>query len=180
MNKLVIVLLSVVLLCGCPATVQPDKEVASQQNRLKADSVAMPVNYQEFIQSGDVFPFSDITDINGQTVDLGSTDKRKLVILFATWCSDSNRLLQAMNQSPLLDDSQIEIIAIAREEDEILVRKWRDENNIKTPLASDSDRRMYQQFASGGIPRIITVSRDNKVIKMNLAEGESQLEQIVW
>jgi len=136
--------------------------------------------YQEFIHSGDMLPISSIVDINGNNINLADNNKRKLVILFATWCSDSNRALKALNQSPLLDDPTIEIIAIAREEANENVIKWRDEHNIKVPLATDVDRSIYKQFAVGGIPRLITVSKDNKVIKMNLAEGEEQLKLIHW
>ncbi len=136
--------------------------------------------YQEFITSGDALPITTIENINGNTVDLSTPDKKKLVILFATWCSDSNRMLNALNESEILNDTSIEIIAIAREEDKATVIKWRDENHIKVPLAVDVDRSIYSQFAKGGIPRLITVSQDNKIIKMNLAEGENQLAKIHW
>ena len=47
-------------------------------------------------------------------------------------------------------------------------------------LATDPDRSVYKMFAAAGIPRFITASVDNKVIKMNLAEGENQLRLIEW
>jgi len=136
--------------------------------------------FQEFIHSGDILPISTIVDVNGNNINLADNNKRKLVILFATWCSDSNRALKALNESSLLDDPSIEIVAIAREETNEKVIKWRDENNIKVALATDVDRSIYKQFAVGGIPRLITVSKDNKVIKMNLAEGTEQLKLIQW
>ena len=74
----------------------------------------------------------------------------------------------------------VEIIAIAREESAETVIAWRDENGIKVPLATDPDRSIYNMFAAVGIPRFITVSTDNKVIKMTLAEGENQLSLIDW
>jgi peroxiredoxin len=88
--------------------------------------------------------------------------------------------LKALNQSELLDDDSIEIIAIAREEDVETVVAWRDENNIRIPLAVDPDRSIYKQFAAAGVPRIITVSTDNRVIRMNLAEVEDPLGLIEW
>ena len=103
-----------------------------------------------------------------------------MVILFATWCHDSNRLLKALNDSPLLERDDIEIIAIAREEDTDTVTAWRDKRGIKVALAVDNDRSIYKRFASGGIPRLITIGENNKIIKMNLAEGEQQLAKIIW
>ena len=147
---------------------------------------ALPLNqpeaavFDEYISMGDVLPIENITTIDGEVVNLQQLGKRKLVVLFATWCDDSNRLLKALNSSPLLDDNAIEIIAIAREEDVETVINWRDKRGIKVTLAADVDRSIYKRFASGGIPRLITVGENNKIIKMNLAEGEEQLNKIVW
>jgi peroxiredoxin len=154
---------------------------ATNNNEDLSVNVEQPApKYQEFIHSGDTLPISSIIDVEGNSINLADNNKRKLVILFATWCSDSNRALKALNQSPLLNDSTVEIIAIAREETNEDVIKWRNENNIKVPLATDLDRSIYKQFAVGGIPRLITVNKENKVIKMNLAEGEGQLKLIHW
>ncbi|TQV85456.1 TlpA family protein disulfide reductase [Aliikangiella coralliicola] len=138
------------------------------------------VAYEEFVVSGEKLPLDQITDVNGITVDLGNPDKRKLVVLFATWCSDSNRALKALNQSEILKDDTIEVIAIAREESIETVKAWRDEHGINVPLAADPDRSVYKKFAAAGIPRLITVAKNNQIIKMNLAEGENQLELIDW
>jgi peroxiredoxin len=186
MNKpLVFITTACFFLLGCQSlsstnTIQVDR---TQGNNTKIDNniteQAAP-KYQEFIHTGDALPVSSIVDVNGNTIDLTNGKKRKLVILFATWCSDSNRALKALNLSPLLNDPTLDIIAIAREETNEEVIKWRDEHNIIVPLATDVDRSIYKQFAVGGIPRLITIGKDNKVIKMNLAEGEDQLKLIQW
>ncbi|NQZ23308.1 MAG: redoxin family protein [Colwellia sp.] len=176
MNKSIVFLASAsFLLFGCqspPTTINDGELSVVVEQRVP--------KFEEFVQSGDTLPISSIVDVNGQNINLADKNKRKLVILFATWCSDSNRALKALNKSPLLNDPTIEIIAIAREETNEDVIKWWDEHNIKVQLATDVDRSIYKQFAVGGIPRLITVSEDNTVIKMNLAEGEEQLKLIHW
>ena len=92
-------------------------------------SLAKP-KYEEFITAGQALPIESVVDVNGKTVDLTAPDKQKLVILFATHCSDSNRALKALNESELLNDDSIEIIAIAREETAETVIAWRDEHGI--------------------------------------------------
>jgi peroxiredoxin len=138
------------------------------------------VSHDEYVNTGDLLPIASISTIDGEVLDLQQLGKRKLVILFATWCHDSNNLLNALNSSALLDNDDIEIIAIAREEDEATVTAWRNKRGIKVALAVDNDRSIYKRFASGGIPRLITVGENNKMIKMNLAEGQQQLDKIVW
>jgi len=168
-SKLLIVCSTLVLFSACQSTNLSDDTVPQSKNK-----------YVEFIHSGDILPIKSMTTIEGKEVNLEHIGKKKLVILFATWCSDSNRLLKAMNNSPLLEDETIEVIAIAREEDKETVKKWRQDRNIKVQLAVDLDREIYKKFASGGIPRLITVTENNKIIKMNLAEGSEQLKKIVW
>ncbi len=167
-----ILALSLLGVVSCQVTAQADTNTET--------SVRKPPKYEEFIGSGDTLPLQAINDVSGKHVNLSNNNKRKLVILFATWCSDSNRLLKALNKSAILQDDSIEIIAIAREEDQEIVTQWRDKHYIIVPLASDEDRAIYKQFASAGIPRIITVGKDNKIIKMNLAEGHDQLQLIQW
>lgn len=175
MNKSVVVASACFLLLGC----QSLQAISNQQNETSPPKKIAP-KYQEFIRTGDILPIRSIVDVNGNTIDLSNSKKRKLVILFATWCSDSNRALKALNQSALLNDPTVEIVAISREESNETVIKWRDEHNINVPLATDVDRSIYKQFAVGGIPRLITINKDNNVIKMNLAEGEEQLKLIQW
>jgi len=186
MNKpLVCIATTCFFLVGCQSissTDIPQVDKTQVNNTVSDNNIteeAAP-KYQEFIHQGDTSPIHSIVDVKGNTIDLTNGNKRKLVILFATWCSDSNRALKAMNQSALLKDPTVEVIAIAREETNEEVIKWRDEYNINVPLATDVDRSIYKQFAVGGIPRLITIGKDNKVIKMNLAEGEDQLKLIKW
>ena len=175
--RLCIIVLASSLMSACQTNklIPSDKELVDTTTT----SLEKPI-YEEFVTAGQALPIQSVIDVNGETVDLTATDKRKLVILFATWCSDSNRALQALNQSELLNDDSIEVIAIAREETAETVIAWRDKHGIRTPLATDPDRSIYQMFAAAGIPRFITVSTDNKVIKMNLAEGGNQLSLIEW
>ncbi len=176
-NKLFLLLIASFLTVGCQH-MKPAKNGQLTENKGNSDNPQ--TQYEEFVKKGDSLPIKSIVDVSGNTLSLDNTNKKKLVILFATWCSDSNRALKALNQSHLLNDESIEIIAIAREESDDIVKKWRDKNDIKVPLASDPEREIYQQFAAAGIPRLITVSQDNKIIAMNLAEGENQLQLIQW
>ena len=177
LSRLCAILLASSLMSAC----QTNGVISSNEEATNtiATSPQKP-KYEEFVIAGQAMPIESVIDVNGKTIDLTATDKQKLVILFATTCSDSNRALKALNQSDLLNEDDVEIIAIAREETSETVIAWRDENGIKVPLAADPDRSIYKMFAAAGIPRFITVSADNKVIKMNLAEEENQLSLIEW
>ena len=175
--RLCTIVLATSLLSACQTSsvISPGEELVDGT----ASSPQEP-KYEEFIAAGQVLPIESVVDVNGEIVDLTAKDERKLVILFATWCPDSNRALKTLNKSSLLNDDSVQIIAIAREETTETVIAWRDEHGIRVPLAADPDRSIYKLFAVAGVPRFITVSTDNKVIKMNLAEEENQLDLIEW
>lgn len=171
-GRLGAILLATLVVTACQTTGGPGPGQA-------ATLPAQP-EYAEFIAPGDRLPIDSIVNLDGEIVDLAAPGKRKLVILFATWCKDSNRALKALNTSALLDDESTEVIAIAREETADIVAAWRDEHGIVVPLATDPDRSVFKRFAAAGIPRFITVDTDNRVIAMNLAEVEDPLSLIVW
>ena len=177
LSRLCVILLTVFLMSACQMNevISPDEELGDTT----ATSKEKP-EYEEFIAAGQPLPIGSVVDVDGKTIDLTAADNRKLVILFATWCSDSNRALKALNQSDLLNEDSVQIIAIAREETAETVIAWRDKHGIRVPLAADPDRSIYKMFAAAGVPRFITVSTDNKVIKMNLAEEEDPLSLIEW
>ena len=173
-NKtLVFAVLTSALVSGCNSTT-----ATKETNVEVAENISKP-KYEEFVTANSPLPISQIVDIDGNKVELTDGKNKKLVILFATWCSDSNRALKALNNSDILKDPNIDVIAIAREETKETVSKWRELNNIRVPLAVDPDRAIFKQFAAAGIPRMITVD-NGKIIAMSLAEGENQLDKIVW
>ncbi len=50
---------------------------------------------------GAVQPLQRLTDIHGQTIRLDQPEQRKLLIFFATWCSDSQRAIRQIQASAL-------------------------------------------------------------------------------
>lgn len=125
-------------------------------------------------------PLQTVTTIDGQNIDLTNPDKRKLVILFATWCSDSQRAMKALHESDILNQEDLQIVAIARENTVEEIEKFRQERNITIDLVADVDRSIYKQFASAGIPRFVMVDKNNLIVNEVLAEGENQIELIQW
>lgn len=138
------------------------------------------VEYLFYKNSGDTLPIDKVIDIQGDEVDLTNSNKRKLVILFATWCSDSQRALKALNQSDILNESDLEIIAIGREDTIEKLFNFKKEYNLTFNLAADPKREIYSKFANAGIPRFIMVDKNNLIIDHVIAEGEQQIQKIHW
>lgn len=172
MKQLLLSTICILTLAGCATTQAPSS----------ADSnpVAAKPKYETYIKVGQVMPLQTVTTIDGKNIDLTNPEKRKLVILFATWCSDSQRAMKALHESNILNQEYLQIVAIARENTVEEIEKFRQERNITIDLVADVDRSIYKQFASAGIPRFIMVDKNNRIVNQVLAEGENQIELIQW
>ncbi|MBD1582718.1 TlpA family protein disulfide reductase [Pseudoalteromonas sp. S16_S37] len=144
---------------------------------VQADSQP-PKNYETYITVGDNFKHNAFTTINGDNIELG--DKRKLVILFATWCSDSQRTLKELKASPLINDPNLQIIAIGRNENNESMAKFNEEYQLPFALVADPEREIYSQYANAGIPRLILLDEQNQVVKTLIGEEPNIVDKVVW
>ena len=143
------------------------------------ESVTSATPASALVTPGQALPLTEMTTVDGATIRLDTPGQKKLVVLFATWCSDSQRAMKALNDSPLLNED-IAIVAIAREQQADEVRRWQQQTGYRIPLAVDPDRGIYRRFAHSGIPRFIMIDGQNTVVASVLAEGQEQLSAIRW
>ena len=135
-------------------------------------------DYETYLKIGDNFTQTHFIDIYNNDVNLG--EKKKLVILFATWCSDSQRLIKQLQQSPLSQDPQLQIIAIGREENAATLMQFKQDYNIAYPLIADPQRAIYNQYANKGVPRLILLDENNHVVKTLIGEDPNSLQKVSW
>lgn len=145
-----------------------------------AQGVTEETKYLTYVKPGQVMPVMQFTDIQGSHIDLADSNKNKLVVLFATWCPDSQRAIKAILVSDLRLDNNLEIFAIGREENKASLELFAKKYHTDFPLIADVDRRIYSQFANAGVPRLILLDGDNRIVKTIIAEGKQPLGQVVW
>ncbi|WP_105166554.1 TlpA family protein disulfide reductase [Pseudoalteromonas sp. T1lg23B] len=134
--------------------------------------------YETYIAQGEPFKHNRFTSTQGETIELNGT--RKLVILFATWCSDSQRALKEIKASALVTDPTLQIIAIGRNEDKESLDKFNDEYQLPFPLVADPEREIYSHYANAGIPRLILLDENNLVVKTLIGEEPTIVDKLVW
>ena len=136
--------------------------------------------YQTYVQTGELSPVTLFTDTQGNQINLNSSQNAKLLVLFSTWCPDSQRAMNALKGSDLNLDPNLDIIGIGREENKEALDKFAAEYEINFPLIADKDRSIYAKFANAGIPRLILLDKDNQIVKTIIAEGENPLMEVQW
>ena len=79
------------------------------------------VEYLTYVKAGQMVPVTQFTDTQGNHIDLEESSNAKLLVLFATWCPDSQRVMKALEASDLNLDPNVDIIAIGREDNKQLL-----------------------------------------------------------
>ena len=140
------------------------------------------IKNEDIINPGDKLPDFEIAVNNGdilRSIDL--VDTNGVFIFFNTSCSDCQRELPKLQEVYEATKANAFWIAISREETEESIENFWEGNNITIPYSAQPDRKIYNLFATIGIPRIYITSAN--IIKSvydpsNIPSAESLLKEI--
>ena len=115
---------------------------------------------------GDRVPYFSVVTNNGtafSTQDIFS--QISVITFFNTSCTDCQHELpelQKVYEECQNGDMPVTFVCIAREETEADIKAYWAQNALSLPYSAQKDRRIYNLFATSGIPRIyITTPSDN-------------------
>ena len=145
-------LLLALLLMGC-SSIEDQEEVTERVN--VGDRV--PSFTIDVVSDGIHSTFST-AQLTGETV----------IVFFNTTCPDCQRDLPKLNQYYLKHKSNegFQMVAISRAEGEDAVAAYWKDNGLQIPYSAQTDRRIYELFASSIIPRIYFVSAKGIVTRV--------------
>lgn len=107
------------------------------------------------LENGSPLPSFETVLSDGTLVtDEYLADKYSVIVFFNTSCGDCRRELPELQKAYEQTSGRAVWMAIAREEDEASVSAFWRENGLTIPFSPQTDRRIYNLFATGGIPRI--------------------------
>ena len=97
-----------------------------------------------------------------------------VIVFFSTKCGDCKRELPELNDYYLRhkDDPGFQMVAISRAEGEELVAPFWKEYDLQIPYSAQSDRQIYNLFASSIIPRVYFVSAQGIVTRVLIENFE--------
>lgn len=142
-------------------------------------STPHPKGYETYVSQGDTFKDTQLKDIDGNTVAFNNNQK-KLVVLFATWCSDSKHTLRELKASALSQDPNLAVIAIGREETEQSLAEFKTSFGVPFTLVADPEKAIYNHYANKGIPRLILLDERNRVMQTWIGEDPDTVSKITW
>lgn len=139
------------MLVGCvvdePGEGSADTDLVGVGDRLPSFSVGVIDDTAHYTFSSDA--------LTGPTV----------IVFFNTSCSDCQRELPVLNDYYLQHRSEpgFQMVAIAREESEESIRAFWQSNALSIPYSPQSDRRVYNLFATVTIPRVYFCSKSGEI-----------------
>lgn len=111
---------------------------------------------------GDRLPDFSIVMDNGDVVTTSSlSGKKSIIIFFTTTCGDCRRELPAFQQwydEIIQNQENVNFICISRAEGSEAVAAYWAEHGFTMPYSAQSDRKVYEMFASSGVPRVYEIN----------------------
>lgn len=134
-------------------------------------------NVTERVKVGDRVPSFSVEMVKGGERSTFSTSHltgETVIVLFSVKCGDCQRELPELNGYYLRhkDDPGFQMIAISRAEGEDLVAPFWEEYGLQMPYSAQTDRHIYELFASSIVPRVYFVSAQGIVTRVLIENFE--------
>lgn len=128
-------------------------------------------NVTERVAVGDHVPSFSVEMVKDGVRSTFSTSHltgETVIVLFSVKCGDCKRELPELNDYYLRhkDDPGFQMIAISRAEGEELVAPFWKEYELQIPYSAQTDRHIYDLFASSIVPRVYFVSAQGIVTRI--------------
>lgn len=127
---------------------------------------------KEYVKVGDRVPLFSVQTVLADSTTATFTTARltgeTVIVLFNTSCGDCRRELPRMNEYYLQHrgDKGFQMVAISREEGAESVAAYWKEQGLSIPYSAQTDRRIYNLFASSIIPRTYFCSADGIITQI--------------
>ena len=112
------------------------------------------------VMVGDKLPLFSVELNTGKTVSTDSLrGKTSMIVFFNTDCSDCRKELPVINEVAELMRDRVETVCISRSQSADEIARYWSENGLTLSYSAQTDRSVYDMFATSGIPRIYISDR---------------------
>ncbi|WP_299230552.1 TlpA disulfide reductase family protein [uncultured Bacteroides sp.] len=123
----------------------------------------VPDSGEDKVKTGDVLPDFAVEMNDGNVISTEDVKgKVSVITFFHTLCPDCQAELPVLQNvyEEYSDDDRVMIFAISREENDVDVSEYWEENDITIPYSAQEDRTVYEMFSTFGIPKIYISDRE--------------------
>jgi thiol-disulfide isomerase/thioredoxin len=128
---------------------------------------------------GDVAPSFVGFGPNGKKVLLDSFAGKVIVISFwATWCPPCRHELPVLANIQKAGQGHIQVIAINTESRETFLSASRLLKEFPIQWTSDEDRRSYDAYGVKGLPHLVVIGKDLRIVSIREGYGPGELDAL--
>ncbi len=130
---------------------------------------------------GDTPPPSLGTNLDGDDVGTGRYAGKVLVVTFwASWCAPCRKelpMLEGIQQAAGKD--KVQVVAINIEDRDVYRKLARRLNSLTLSLNHDTGKKSSEAYGVHGIPHLVLIGRDGKVIAVHRGYSEESIDSII-
>lgn len=155
---------------------EPIAEPAAEQKSAEDD-----VEATTLIHVGDMAPDFTVTMLDGREIKLSDLRGNVVMVCFwATWCPPCRQELAHLQEGVIdqFKGEKLVVLPISRGEKRDVVEKFITDNNYTFGVGLDSDRAIYDLYASNYIPRTFIVNKQGKVVYRTAGYDETIAQEV--
>ncbi|MBO7265930.1 MAG: TlpA family protein disulfide reductase [Alistipes sp.] len=160
-------------------TAEPEANVepAAEQQKSADDDVEATT----LINVGDMAPDFTVTMLDGREYTLSELRGNVVMVCFwATWCPPCRQELAHLQEGVIdhFAGEKFVVLPISRGEQREVVEKFITDMGYTFGVGLDSDRAIYDLYASNYIPRTFIVNKQGKVVYRNAGYDETIAQEV--
>ena len=147
----------------------------------EAQSEEDDVEATTLVNVGDVAPDFTVTMLDGRVIKLSELRGNVVMVCFwATWCPPCRQELAHLQEGVIdvFAGEKFVVLPISRGEERKVVETFITDNGYKFGVGLDSDRAIYDLYASNYIPRTFIVDKQGKVVYRNAGYDEVIAQEV--
>jgi thiol-disulfide isomerase/thioredoxin len=142
-------------------------------------AVAQPASAQPRI--GDLAPVALGKTLDGTSVMVSDNQGKVMAVTFwASWCAPCKAELPVLEGLQRVAGSdRIRVVAVNMEDAVMFRRVARSLSQLQLTLTHDSNSEISAAYGVRGIPHMVIIGRDGRILKVHRGYNETHLDQIV-
>lgn len=157
--------------------VAAEPEPAAEKQKSEEDDVEATT----LINVGDMAPDFTVTMLDGREIKLSELRGNVVMVCFwATWCPPCRQELAHLQEGVIdhFAGQKLVVLPISRGEQRDVVEKFIADHGYTFGVGLDSDRAIYDLYASNYIPRTFIVNKQGKVAYRTAGYDETIAEEV--